>query len=93
MGADLPPGRYIGHALQRGAACRCDQVRDSRHWTAVLAAIRRCMHGACPGQGAVLAGWRPPRQPLDTRACRLVAGRPRPDYPAWTWRAAARGPS
>jgi hypothetical protein len=26
MGADLPPGRYIGHALQRGAACRCDQA-------------------------------------------------------------------
>jgi len=50
MGADLPPGRYIGHALQRGAACRCDQVRDSRHWTAVLAAIRRCCIVHTPGK-------------------------------------------
>jgi len=48
---------------------------------------------ACPGQGAVLAGWRPPRQPLDARARRPAADGPRPDHPAWTWQAAMRDPS
>jgi len=56
MGADLPPGRYIGHALQRGAACRCDQAPGQPgtgplHWPPSGG-----LQSACPGQGAVLAG-------------------------------------
>ena len=92
MGADLPPGRYIGHALQRGAACRCDQAPGQPgtgppRWQPSGGAA------TCMPRARCRPGWRPPRQPLDARARRLVADGPRPDHPAWTWRAAVRDPS